>query len=115
MKTLEIHPMTAPIDADIAIPGSKSITNRVLLIAALADGISHLDNALKSDDTWYMANALRDLGIRVDESDNAFSVYGTGGHIPSLPSQRAVTPRGVRPSRRSWIGRSRIRSTPSMV
>lgn len=83
MKTLKIQPMTAPIDADVAIPGSKSITNRVLLIAALADGISHLNNALMSDDTRYMANALRDLGIRVDESDNAFNVYGTGGHIPA--------------------------------
>ena len=65
MKTLKIQPMTAPIDADVAIPGSKSITNRVLLIAALAGGISHLNNALMSDDTRYMANALRDLGIRV--------------------------------------------------
>ncbi len=83
MKTLEIQPMTAPVDADIAIPGSKSITNRVLLIAALADGVSHLNNALMSDDTRYMANALRDLGIRVEASEAAFRVYGTGGLIPA--------------------------------
>ena len=83
MKTLEIHPLTTPVDADVTIPGSKSITNRVLLIAALADGVSHLNNALMSDDTRYMANALRDLGIRVEASENAFRVHGTGGHIPA--------------------------------
>ncbi len=85
MKTLEIQPMTAPVNADVAIPGSKSITNRVLLIAALADGVSHLNNALMSDDTRYMANALRDLGIRVEENESeaAFRVYGTGGRIPA--------------------------------
>lgn len=85
MQTLEIQPMMTPIDADISIPGSKSITNRVLLIAALADGVSQLDNALMSDDTSYMANALRDLGIRVDEnpSEATFRVFGTGGHIPA--------------------------------
>ena len=83
MKTLEIQPMTSRVDADIAILGSKSITNRVLLIAALADGVSHLNNALMSDDTRYMANALRDLGIRVETSEAAFRVYGTGGLIPA--------------------------------
>ena len=82
-RLLKIQPLTAPVDADVTIPGSKSITNRVLLIAALADGVSHLNNALMSDDTRYMANALRDLGIRVEESENAFRVYGTGGRIPA--------------------------------
>ena len=82
MQTLEIQPLTTPIDADVSIPGSKSITNRVLLIAALADGVSQLDNALMSDDTSYMANALRDLGIRVDEnpSEATFRVFGRRSH-----------------------------------
>ena len=85
MQPLEIQPTTTPIDAEVAIPGSKSITNRVLLIAALADGVSRLDNALMSDDTRYMANALRDLGIRIDEnaSEATFRVFGTGGRIPA--------------------------------
>lgn len=83
MQSLEIQPVTTPIDAEVAIPGSKSITNRALLIAALADGISQLDNALMSDDTRYMANALRDLGIRIDENPATFRVFGTGGRIPA--------------------------------
>ena len=83
MQSLEIQPVTTPIDAEVAIPGSKSITNRALLIAALADGISQLDNALMSDDTRYMANALRDLGIRIDENPATFRVFGTGGRVPA--------------------------------
>lgn len=85
MQSLEIQPVTTPIDAEVAIPGSKSITNRALLIAALAEGISQLDNALMSDDTRYMANALRDLGIRIDEnpSEATFRVFGTGGRVPA--------------------------------
>ena len=85
MQSLKIQPATTPIDADVAIPGSKSITNRALLIAALADGVSQLDNALMSDDTRYMANAVRDLGIRIDEnpSEATFRVFGTGGRIPA--------------------------------
>ncbi len=85
MRTLEIQPLIRPVDADVAIPGSKSITNRVLLIAALADGVSCLNNALMSDDTRYMADALRAVGIRVDEDEPqaAFRVFGTGGRVPA--------------------------------
>nr|MBA3337102.1 3-phosphoshikimate 1-carboxyvinyltransferase [Chloroflexia bacterium] len=48
---LVIQPVTRPIDATVRIPGSKSITNRALLITALADGPSELTGALHSDDT----------------------------------------------------------------
>ncbi|MGD9712108.1 MAG: 3-phosphoshikimate 1-carboxyvinyltransferase [Thermomicrobiales bacterium] len=81
---LAIMPVDGPIDATIPIPGSKSITNRALLVAALADGRSELTGALFSDDTRYMATALNQLGIGV-ESDEAvcrFTVSGKGGTIP---------------------------------
>lgn len=60
-------------------PGSKSITNRALLLAGLADGTSHLTCALKSDDTLYMAAALRQMGVTVEEPDEtSFVVTGNG-------------------------------------
>jgi len=81
----EIAPVTRPIDATARIPGSKSITNRALLIAALAKGESVLTGALFSDDTHYMAEALDALGIVVeaDEAAEQFTVHGLGGEFPA--------------------------------
>jgi 3-phosphoshikimate 1-carboxyvinyltransferase len=68
----------------IALPGSKSITNRVLLIAALAKGQSHISGALKSDDTKYMARALGQLGVKVtDTGETDFLVDSSGILSPS--------------------------------
>ncbi len=55
----------------VHLPGSKSISNRVLLLAALADGMTQLDGLLDSDDTRVMLAALRQLGVRVDETGSA--------------------------------------------
>lgn len=84
MDRLEIQPIDTRVDLDIDIPGSKSFTNRALLISALADGESHLTSALFSDDTHYMANSLQTLGIDVqrNESNCKFIVTGTSGSIP---------------------------------
>jgi 3-phosphoshikimate 1-carboxyvinyltransferase len=57
----------APIDAVIALPGSKSLTNRVLLLAALAEGPSLVGRPLEARDTMLMAQALRALGVGVQE------------------------------------------------
>ncbi len=67
------------------MPGSKSITNRALPIAALARGTSVLTGALFSDDTRYMAEALNQLGIQVesDERNNSFTVTGGDGTFPA--------------------------------
>ena len=64
---IAIEPVTRPVDADVTLPGSKSITNRALLIAALADGPSEIRQALDSDDTRAMADVLRAVGIAVHE------------------------------------------------
>lgn len=81
---IEIKPIEGKIDATVTIPGSKSYTNRALLASALADGRSILKHALFSDDTLYMARALRSLGHEVgdDRSAATFEVVGTGGQIP---------------------------------
>ncbi len=63
-KRLEIEPR-GRLDGHITVPGSKSITNRALLLAALADGTSRLKGGLESDDTVVMRAALRDMGIDV--------------------------------------------------
>ncbi|WP_230060855.1 3-phosphoshikimate 1-carboxyvinyltransferase, partial [Agrobacterium fabrum] len=70
---------THPLSGKVEPPGSKSITNRALLLAGLAKGKSHLSGALKSDDTLYMAEALREMGVKVTEPDaTTFVVEGTG-------------------------------------
>ena len=81
---IEIQPLRKPIDATIEVPGSKSYTNRALLVAAMAHGTSTLTGALFSDDTHYMCNALQKLGIKVDADEKlaTFDVHGNGGEIP---------------------------------
>lgn len=80
-----VIPLAQPPDCEVRVPGSKSITNRALLIAALATGESWLDGALFSDDTRYMTEAWRQLGIAVQEDTRAerVTVCGQGGTWPA--------------------------------
>lgn len=79
MTELTITPPGRPLTGKVQPPGSKSITNRVLLLAGLAKGVSRLTGALKSDDTLYMADALRAMGVTIDEPDETtFVVEGNG-------------------------------------
>lgn len=73
-----------PIEARISLPGSKSLTNRALLAAAMADGRSRLSGVLMADDTERMVAVLRALGVRIDleESRHRATVYGVSGHWP---------------------------------
>ena len=84
---LRVHPPGRPLVGRVQLPGSKSITNRALLLAGLARGRSRLTGALKSDDTRYMALALRAMGVAVDEPDaTGFEVTGCGGlSAPDAP------------------------------
>ncbi|MCZ6680937.1 MAG: 3-phosphoshikimate 1-carboxyvinyltransferase [Candidatus Poribacteria bacterium] len=81
---IEIQPVENKIESTVAVPGSKSYTNRALLIAALAEGRSRLTGALFSDDTRYMCQALRTLGVEIDADAEqcTFEVTGNGGKIP---------------------------------
>ncbi|NKN38508.1 3-phosphoshikimate 1-carboxyvinyltransferase [Agrobacterium sp. a22-2] len=89
MKTdkLTLLPPGHPLSGKVSPPGSKSITNRALLLAGLSKGTSRLTGALKSDDTRYMADALRAMGVSIDEPDaTTFVVTGTGRlTAPSAP------------------------------
>lgn len=78
-------PFTGPINAKVTPPGSKSITNRALLIAALARGQSVLRGALLADDTQAMIDCVRNLGARVTLSDEGTKIVvdGIGGDLSS--------------------------------
>jgi 3-phosphoshikimate 1-carboxyvinyltransferase len=78
-----------PLDAVVRVPGSKSITNRALLIAALADGSSELTGALASDDTRVMREALASLGVRIHEDPAAWHIEGVAGAL-SAPAEPLV-------------------------
>ena len=82
--TLPITPIPHPLAARVRVPGSKSHTNRALLVAALASGQTVLENALISDDSRYFVAALTELGfdVQLDESQRIISVNGLGGDIP---------------------------------
>lgn len=78
-KSIRITPVEGPLVGRATPPGSKSITNRALLLAGLADGTSHLTGALKSLDTELMAGALFAMGVGVTEPDTtSFVVTGHG-------------------------------------
>jgi 3-phosphoshikimate 1-carboxyvinyltransferase len=79
-----IVPLTVPPNTVVTVPGSKSLTNRALVLGALAAGTSTLTNALFSDDTVVMVDALCGLGFRimVDEAALEMRVEGRGGAIP---------------------------------
>jgi 3-phosphoshikimate 1-carboxyvinyltransferase len=74
---------TKPLDATLALPGSKSITNRALLIAALADAPTTLRGALRSRDTDLMAAGLRALGPAVDDENDEWHVHPAALHGPA--------------------------------
>jgi 3-phosphoshikimate 1-carboxyvinyltransferase len=79
-----IAPLTRPLDAVVRPPGSKSITNRALVCAALAPGESVLSGALFADDTEAMMGAVRALGaaVEADHQARTIVVRGGGGPVP---------------------------------
>lgn len=83
LDKLTVIPPAHPLSGRVSPPGSKSITNRALLLAGLAKGESRLTGALKSDDTLYMAEALRAMGVSVEEPDaTSFLVRSSGLLLP---------------------------------
>ena len=68
--------------ATVAVPGSKSITARAMLIAALADGVSVLYGAQFSDDCATFLTAIKSLGIKAEVDGDSVKIYGCGGNLP---------------------------------
>ncbi|HWV15652.1 MAG TPA: 3-phosphoshikimate 1-carboxyvinyltransferase [Cellvibrio sp.] len=81
MEFLDLQPLTRAKGL-VHLPGSKSISNRTLLLAALARGSTEIRDLLKSDDTDRMLDALRTLGVGVVSiGENDYRIEGTGGHF----------------------------------
>ncbi len=93
-ELIEIVPLAKPVQAEITVPGSKSITNRALILAALAEGETILRGALWSEDTQVMADCLGKLGfqVKVERDPDEFcnrriAVQGRGGQIPNVGTE----------------------------
>jgi len=88
-ELIEIVPLDKPVRAEITVPGSKSITNRALVLAALGEGETALQGALWSEDTQVMVECLQEIGFMVNVEDDpqepcnrTITVYGKGGEVP---------------------------------
>jgi 3-phosphoshikimate 1-carboxyvinyltransferase len=82
MAVHRVTPLTGPLDATVDVPGSKSVANRALICAALADGPSTLHNLPHGDDTAAMLDCLGRLGIEADRNGR---IVGTGGELHAGP------------------------------
>jgi 3-phosphoshikimate 1-carboxyvinyltransferase len=91
---IEIHPV-GPLKAAVSVPGSKSYTQRALVVAALAAGTSRLNNALFSEDTQYLMTALGDLGAGIRVEGNDLIVAGTSGRIANQKKELFVGNNGT--------------------
>ncbi|MGH8873416.1 MAG: 3-phosphoshikimate 1-carboxyvinyltransferase [Acidimicrobiia bacterium] len=76
-----VSPLSVPLDAVVRPPGSKSQTIRALVVSALAEDGSRLDLPLDAEDTRFARQALEQLGVEIENGDDAWVVTGTGGHL----------------------------------
>lgn len=83
VEQLTLDPITK-VDGTITIPGSKSLSNRILLLAALAEGKTKISNLLDSDDISHMLNALKLLGVKWERTgESEVVVVGCAGPLPA--------------------------------
>ena len=82
MPTREVQFLRAPFEVDLRVPGSKSLTNRALVLAGLASGQSTLTGMLRSDDTDATMEALRTMGATVEEDDGLVRITGIEAFQP---------------------------------
>ena len=82
VEFLDLAPVSA-MRGSVRLPGSKSISNRILLLSALAAGETHIHDVLEADDTQRMLDALRALGVSIEATgEHALRVRGAGGAFP---------------------------------
>jgi len=83
---LDLPPLQSA-QGTVILPGSKSISNRVLLMAALCEGVTDIHDLLDSDDTRVMLNALQTLGCTLERQGTTLRITGLGGVLPQAPAQ----------------------------
>lgn len=96
-KQVDISPINHPIAAQVVVPGSKSFTNRALIIAALAKGQTVLKGTLKSDDSYWCIDALKRLGvnIQVNEVESSVVIEGSEGRWPNQSGELFIGASGT--------------------
>ena len=79
-----VQKVNKPLHIAVEVPGSKSITNRALLIGAMADGLSEIQGILFSGDSRFFLKALQELGfeINISEEKKTVRIQGMNGRIP---------------------------------
>jgi 3-phosphoshikimate 1-carboxyvinyltransferase len=87
-----VLPPIRRIEGVVTLPGSKSLSNRILLLAALAEGETRIENLLDSDDVRVMVAALRQLGVAIagELTEHSLRVQGVGGPLPNTPRERRL-------------------------
>lgn len=94
---IQTNPASDCLGLSMTVPGSKSITNRALLLATLADGVSTLRDVLFSDDSRHFLKCIQDLGFEttVDETNRIITVEGLGGAVPLKEAHQYVGSAGT--------------------
>ncbi|MDQ0188541.1 3-phosphoshikimate 1-carboxyvinyltransferase [Alicyclobacillus cycloheptanicus] len=124
VQRMHVDPYRGSVTGELSVPGSKSFTNRALIIAAMARGQSRLSGILQSDDSYWCIDALQRLGIAVHVDGDCVEIEGCGGAWPTLagslylgasgtlsrflPGALAAAPQG----RWTLDGSSRLRERP---
>lgn len=96
-ENYKVQKQEAPIDWVVEVPGSKSMTNRALLMAALADGVTTLKGVLFSEDSRHFLGSLKSLGfqVEIDEAAKTVIVEGLNGRIPVIEGEIYVGSAGT--------------------
>ncbi len=84
VKSIRVAPASGPVVAELMVSGSKSVSNRALILAAMAKGTATLSGLLRSDDTWWCADALKKLGAGVVFEGSNATIKGIGRTRPKL-------------------------------
>lgn len=97
MNVYKVKTLTHPVNIEVEVPGSKSITNRALFLAALGDGKTDLKGVLFSEDSRYFLSSLQSLGfeLEIDEEKREVRVVGCKGAIPKKEAEIYVGSAGT--------------------
>lgn len=96
IQRIHITPVNKPIKAEVVVPGSKSYSNRALIMAAVANGTSRLKGLLKSDDSYWCIQTLQELGIQVNiDQEEVVEIAGLGGFFPKQQAELYIGAAGT--------------------
>ncbi|WP_028612009.1 3-phosphoshikimate 1-carboxyvinyltransferase [Paenibacillus harenae] len=94
-QSVAVSPPTKAVDGTIRLSGSKSMTNRALILAAIAEGTSRIDGLLRSDDSYWCIDCLTKLGVRVEIEGESARIEGCEGNWPNQSGELYVGAAGT--------------------